>query len=289
MSKPVTQTPTLRERIVAVLRENREVRNIGALADELEAALPAAELVASIVPEHCSGSALSFEGGCLHVRKDGSGYIVVDEDDFVLEDDRCEGERGPEGSVHWIARFPAGEMTALRDFLNGQGFSALSAQAQDVADMPQSPWPASDWAIGRIKELEAQAVPEGRQLVPKEPTQEMCEAAPSLPAINAIDDLPLKKSGWSMSAIVNRKRYLAMLAAAPATQEGRQDDLGKIEIRLQKLIEADPDKARMASSNEDMRMWFVAELISEASGRIPLLEIEGLVSRHLTASKGGEA
>ena len=60
----------------------------------------------------------------------------------------------------------------------------------------------------------------GWQLVPKEPTQEMCEAAPSLPAIHAIDDLPLKKLGWSMSAIVNRKRYLAMLAAAPAKQEG---------------------------------------------------------------------
>lgn len=104
-----------------------------AIAERLEAALSAAEPVASIVPEHCSGSALSFEGGCLHVRKDGSGYIVVDEDDFVLEDDRCEGEHGPEGSVHWIARFAAGEMNALRDFLNGQGFSTLSAQVQDVA------------------------------------------------------------------------------------------------------------------------------------------------------------
>ncbi|WP_421365635.1 hypothetical protein [Agrobacterium tumefaciens] len=98
--------------------------------------------------------------------------------------------------------------------------SALSAQVQDVTDMPQSPWPASDWAIGRIKELEAQAAPEGWQLVPIEPTQEMCEAAPSLPAIDAIGDLPLKKAGLSMSAIVNRKRYLAMLAAAPAKQEG---------------------------------------------------------------------
>lgn len=90
----------------------------------VEAALSAAEPVASIVPEHCSGSAFVFEGGCLHVRKDGSGHIVVDEADFTLEDDRREGEHGPEGSVHWIARFPAGEMTALRDFLNGEGSSA---------------------------------------------------------------------------------------------------------------------------------------------------------------------
>jgi hypothetical protein len=48
----------------------------------------------------------------------------------------------------------------------------------------------------------------------------MCNAPSSLPAIHAIDDLPLKNSGWSMSAIVNRKRYLAMLAAASAKQEG---------------------------------------------------------------------
>lgn len=92
-----------------------------------EAALSAAEPVSSIVPDHCSGTALVFQGGCLHVRKDGSGYIVVDEDDFKLEDDRCEGEHGPEGSVHWIARFPAGEMTALRNFLNGQDLPAPPA------------------------------------------------------------------------------------------------------------------------------------------------------------------
>ncbi len=66
----------------------------------------------------------------------------------------------------------------------------------------------------------AHRIPEGWQLVPIEPTQEMCEAAPSLPAIDAIGDLPLKKAGWSMSAIVNRKRYLAMLAAASAKREG---------------------------------------------------------------------
>jgi hypothetical protein len=66
----------------------------------------------------------------------------------------------------------------------------------------------------------AHRIPDGWQLVPIEPTQEMCEAPPSLPSIHAIDDLPLKKSGWSMSAIVNRKRYLAMLAASPTKQEG---------------------------------------------------------------------
>ncbi len=58
--------------------------------------------VASIVPDHCTGSALAFVNGVLHVSKDGSGYIAVNEDDFHLEDDRCEGPDGPEGSVHWI-------------------------------------------------------------------------------------------------------------------------------------------------------------------------------------------
>lgn len=99
----------------------------------------------------------------------------------------------------------AGVTEALR--LVKEARSALSAQVQDVADMPQSPWPASDWAIGRIKELEAQAVPEGWQLVPKEPTPEMIAAAKS-----------------TTSAVLTRSHateiYRAMLAAAPAKQEG---------------------------------------------------------------------
>lgn len=74
--------------------------------------------VASIVPPHCSGIAFVFEPGVLRVNKDGSGYIAIDEDDFALEDDRCEGPDGPEGSVHWIARLDASDITALRDFLN---------------------------------------------------------------------------------------------------------------------------------------------------------------------------
>ena len=107
-------------------------RAIMAERTRCEAALSAAEPISSIVPDHCSGTALIFEGGCLHVRKDGSGHIVVDENDFKLEDDRCEGEHGPEGSVHWIARFPAGEMIALRNFLNGQDFHAPPAPSVTV-------------------------------------------------------------------------------------------------------------------------------------------------------------
>lgn len=75
--------------------------------------------VAGIVPPHCTGYSFCFDPGVLHVKKDGSGYIAVNEDDFVLEDDRCEGPDGPEGSVHWISRMDASEITALRNFLNG--------------------------------------------------------------------------------------------------------------------------------------------------------------------------
>ncbi|MEO3386058.1 hypothetical protein [Mesorhizobium sp. CAU 1741] len=77
------------------------------------------EFNGNIVPEGCTGSALVFSEGVLHVGKDGSGYIAIDEEHFNLEDDRCEGPDGPEGSVHWITRFPPGELQALRDFLNG--------------------------------------------------------------------------------------------------------------------------------------------------------------------------
>lgn len=179
MNPVLKQTPSLRERIVEVLRDHHEVKHIGALADKLEA--------------------------------------------------------------------------------------ALSAEVQD------------------------RVIPEGWQLLPKEPTREMCEAASSLPAVDAIDDLPLKKSGWSMSAIVNRKRYLAMLAAASAKREECRHDLGQLEIRLQELIAEKPTWAQLAAIDDHTRMWFVSELISHASGRIPLLEIEALVSRQIPAAKGGEA
>lgn len=80
---------------------------------------PPAEKMVGIVPPHCAGYSFVFEPGVLHIKKDGSGHIVVNEEDFILEDDRCEGPDGPEGSVHWIVRLDASEIIALRDFLNG--------------------------------------------------------------------------------------------------------------------------------------------------------------------------
>lgn len=62
----------------------------------------------------------------------------------------------------------------------------------------------------------AQSVPDGWQLVPKEPTQAMCMTMPALPPLTASD---LQLRGWLPGALMNRKRYLAALAAAPTPQE----------------------------------------------------------------------
>lgn len=89
---------------------------------------PVSNVGAAIVPPHCSGSAFSFDPGVLHVSKDGSGYIAVNEDDFVLEDDRD----GEGGSIHWIVRLDASEIAALRDFLNGAPRAHASEAIFDV-------------------------------------------------------------------------------------------------------------------------------------------------------------
>lgn len=266
MNQTLKQMPSLRERIVEVLREHHEVKHISALADKLEAAFPAAEQISSIVPHHCSGSALVFQGGCLHVRKDGSGYIVVDENDFALEDDRCEGEHGPEGSIHWIARFPAGEMTALRDFLNGQPVSTV----QDTAE--------EDWRNDPSRDERWNA---GVDYVMKQ----LCTFL-SVDPNNVSWDAATETLDGDVQAVIGN-----VLRGHFGENWGpdRRKNLDQLEIRLQELIEEDLHKARMAPNNEDLRLWFVAELISQASGRVPLLEIEGLVSRKLAAVAGGEA
>lgn len=90
----------------------------------ITAALAAMPAVSAIVPPHCSGYSFFLDPGVLHVNKDGSGYIAINEDDFVLEDDRdVEG-----GSVHWITRLDASDVTALRDFLNGVPAIDLAAE-----------------------------------------------------------------------------------------------------------------------------------------------------------------
>jgi len=65
--------------------------------------------------------------------------------------------------------------------------------------------------------------------------------------------------------------------------------MSALELHLKNLMSEHPEKAQLAAIDDHTRMWFVAELISQAHGRIPLLEIEGLVSRHLATMEGGEA
>ena len=132
---------------------------------------------ASIVPQHCSGTSLGFDPGTLHVNKDGSGYIAISEYEFALEDDRCEGENGPEGSTHWIVRLDASEITALRNFLNG--VSPL------VATQAQVP-----------------AIPDGWKLVPVEPTSFMIASAISV--------------DWRRGEDVVRLIWKKMLSDAPS-------------------------------------------------------------------------
>lgn len=60
--------------------------------------------------------------------------------------------------------------------------------------------------------------PAGWALVPLEPTRHMMESAPALPPI-VESDLRLRRLGWSLQACQNRRRYLAMIAAAPKPGE----------------------------------------------------------------------
>lgn len=145
----------------------------------------------------------------------------------------------------------------------------------------------------------------GYKWVPTDKLKSMVRAALAGPQQPAPKASPIEEFAEMLDALENARELLEYggfdlekidraisngrtIASAVATAARQLTDLGPLEIRLQKLITENPEKARLASSREDLRMWFVAELISEASGRIPLLEIEGLVSRHLAAGKGGD-
>lgn len=66
-------------------------------------------------------------------------------------------------------------------------------------------------------------------------------------------------------------------------------EIDRLATYLKSLISENPEKARLAAGREDLRMWFLSELLAVASGRTPLTEIEAIVSRHLTPAKGGAA
>lgn len=67
----------------------------------------------------------------------------------------------------------------------------------------------------------------------------------------------------------------------------KKAELDKIEARLKSLVTAHPEEALLAAIDDDTRMWFLSELITVASGNIPLSEIEAMVLRHLTPEKVG--
>ncbi|CUX03708.1 hypothetical protein [Agrobacterium genomosp. 2] len=89
------------------------------------------------------------------------------------------------------------------------------------------------------------------------------------------------------------KRWEAMLrASAPqkslSVEEAilRSDPSAELEgdaleTHLKSLIVAHPNRAALATFDKDMRMWFVAQLASVASRRVPLTDIEGVVAWHL--------
>lgn len=66
-------------------------------------------------------------------------------------------------------------------------------------------------------------------------------------------------------------------------------EIDKLETKLKSLVVAHPEKALLAAIDDYSRTWFIAELTGVASGRVPLTDIEALVSRHLMPAKGGGA
>lgn len=66
-------------------------------------------------------------------------------------------------------------------------------------------------------------------------------------------------------------------------------DTGMLELHLKNVIASRPRQARLAETDNLARMWFVSELAGLADGRVPLTEIEDLVSLHIPAAKGGGA
>lgn len=93
----------------------------------------------------------------------------------------------------------------------------------------------------------------------------------------------------------NAAGYRAVAALVPLEQDGSiaaaiaDTKLVTLEMHLKGLVIANPEKALLAALDDDVRMWFVAELTSVAGASVPLTDIEAMVSRSLTPAKGGTA
>ncbi|HCJ70666.1 hypothetical protein [Agrobacterium pusense] len=85
-----------------------------------------------------------------------------------------------------------------------------------------------------------------------------------------------------------KRNTLGVVMNAIAKAEG-VSELSTLETHLKSLVISHPEKALLAAIDDYSRTWFVAELTSVASGRVPLTEIEAMVLRHLAPAKGGAA
>lgn len=118
-----TYNPKIAEDLMNLGEDVRPLVYASALPPANAAPLASAPVAGEAKPDRITSrrpsGVLSMDGASLHIHPDGSGKIIVAEGDFTLEDDRDEGPDGPQGSVHWVARLPASELIALRDFLTG--------------------------------------------------------------------------------------------------------------------------------------------------------------------------
>ncbi|WP_367078578.1 hypothetical protein [Agrobacterium tumefaciens] len=88
---------------------------------------------------------------------------------------------------------------------------------------------------------------------------------------------------------VNPVEFMPHPLSISTGQRPQPSELDGLELHLKSLVIANPEKALLAAIDDYSRTWFVAELISVASGHVPLTEIEAMVLRHLAPTKGGEA
>lgn len=104
----------------------------------------------------------------------------------------------------------------------------------------------------------------------------------------ALDFLGIATRNWSdMPPLLEDD--IGDMATALSWFIAKKAELDKIEAHLRSLVIAYPEEALLAALDNDTRMWFLSELITIASGNIPLSEIEAMVLRHLAPAKGGEA
>lgn len=209
MSAVTDQVPNdLRSRIVAVLREDRDVRNIGALADQLEVAIRSAEPVAWLRHgEETPVQNVPFGAMWISDKDDPRAFPVFDRPEELtpsvaakaLEwEAHGEGWRGcgsiiydvypvAEGEGWWAALSMAGYLpfrerckspeeakAAAQSDYEARIRSALSAHVQDVAAIAQLNAIVAAW----------EALPGGRQVRNSE--VEAWLGTQMAPAINAI-------------------------------------------------------------------------------------------------------